>query len=39
MFNAPTGHKLKDIAKYEVTILNTLPVDQSLADIKPEKKV
>ena len=39
VFTAPTGHKLKDIARYEVTVSNTLPLDQSLADIETEKKV
>jgi hypothetical protein len=39
VFSAPTGHKLKDIAKYEVTVTNTLPLGESMADIETEKKV
>lgn len=39
VLSAPTGHKLKDIAKYEVTVSNTLPVDQSLDQIEAESKV
>ncbi|XP_028409597.1 sperm-associated antigen 17-like isoform X2 [Dendronephthya gigantea] len=38
VLSAPTGHKLKDIAKYEVTVSNTLPVDQSLDQVEAEKK-
>ena len=39
VFSAPNGHKLKDIAKYEVTVKNTLPSHLDLADIEAEKKV
>jgi hypothetical protein len=39
VLSAPTGHKLKDIAKYEVTVSNTLPPHQSLDDVEAEKKV
>lgn len=39
VFSAPNGHKLKDIAKYEVTVKNTLPSHLDLADIETEKKV
>ena len=37
--DVPTGHKLKDIAKYEVTITDTLPAYQTVDDIDSEKKV
>lgn len=39
VFSARNGHKLKDIAKYEVTVKNTLPFHLHLADIEAEKKV
>ena len=37
--NAPTGHKLKDIAKYEVTVSNKLLPSQDIDEIDEERKV
>lgn len=38
VINAPTGHKLKDIAKYEVEVSNTL-AGESVFDVNVDKKV
>lgn len=38
VINAPTGHKLKDIAKYEVVVPNTLD-EENLSNVDVDKKV
>lgn len=38
VINAPTGHKLKDIAKYEVVVSNTLE-EENLSNVDVDKKV